>query len=144
MILAASIPSLQGGDTFAVIVANESGPKLLGERLRIGGRAGWQDIEPYLQDPLEGGPTDTIRAVDAALQHSPKTIVLLIREKDIENPAALAARVKAAGARLVIVMLGYKFYQKGNLDAVKDDATVRLYDIETELTGFYEKMTTPP
>jgi hypothetical protein len=137
-ILTASARSLPHDATAGLMLVREAGPETLAPQ-PAGELAG--KIEQALADPPYGA-TDLAAAVREALTHNPKTVVLVLRDKDLDEQApALAREVKDAGAHLVIVMTGYRYgaYREAIETAADAGATVRVYDVG-ELQRFYDEL----
>ncbi len=137
-ILTASARSLPADASAGLMIVREAGPETLGPQpaSELADK-----IDQALDEPPFGA-TDLAPAVRQALQHKPKTVVLVLRDKDLDEQAAdLAREVKDAGAHLVIIMTGYRYgaYREAIEAAAEGGATVRVFDVN-KLQEFYESM----
>ena len=111
----ASIISLGDSRKFGIVMLQEDSTKLVGGEMLSGGWAGFRAIKGEML-PADGtggtikigGTTDLMLGVSKALscKPKPKTIVMIISCRYIDNPRDIASTIKKAGAKLVLVMLG--------------------------------------
>lgn len=132
----ASAKSLPAGSQATMIIAREDGPETIGPM-----DAG--ELPDAIEMPIATGAfgaTNPEDAIDDALKLNPKTVVLFVRNKDLNGQTeAIARKVSNAGAKLVIVMTGFQFSQQKEAiqTAVDAGATVRVYD-ERQMREFWE------
>ncbi|NBB94611.1 MAG: hypothetical protein GVY16_02615 [Planctomycetes bacterium] len=144
-IAAASARSLPSDAKAGVIVTRESGPDVIGGSVLRRASAVAAGVAGEL-DGLGMGATSPADGVAEALQHNPKTVVLMIRNKDLRGEAtALARRVNDTGGKLIIVMMGYEYAaQRDAIKAAEDaGAAVRIYDAR-EIVEFYQAASLEP
>ena len=106
-VMRVSAKSLGSSQTFGVVLAREDAPLLIENKLLPGGADGEKTIRQPTKPDHDGGPIaigglcDLTAALNLALTHKPKTVVMLVSGKDFDwTPLADAA--KKAGARLLI------------------------------------------
>lgn len=161
----ASVRSLGKDHTFGVVVAGESAPIYAGGKMFPGGAEGAAALRPSLltlfdendendenpedKSALEiAGASELAPAVEKALSLQPKTLVLLVNNAMIENPAALGKDIAYAKARLVLVAFGYEYdEQKESYDALVKasgpGATLLLYSSAQELRSYFDETNLP-
>ncbi len=111
-VVRASILTLPEGGKFGVVVAQDSGAKLLGGKLFPGGQVGEAHMRDILADSVDGGAvevggaSDIGQAVGLALQQKPKTLVLIISRKQIPGPQSLGRKIGMSWTKLALVVLG--------------------------------------
>lgn len=106
-VMRVSAKSLGSSQTFGVVLAREDAPLLIKNKLLPGGADGEKAIRQPTKPDHDGGPIalgglcDLTAALNLALTHKPKTVVMLVSGKDFDwTPLTDAA--KKAGARLLI------------------------------------------
>ncbi len=98
-----SVGSL-GDGKFNVVVAGESQDKFIAPDMSAGGKAGALKFTPILQEVIPTGAADIIRALKAAIDKKPKTIVLFTR-KPLYDFESLAGQAKAQGTVIHTMVL---------------------------------------
>jgi phage FluMu protein Com len=100
-----SLRSLEGDQQFGMILAQQTGPASLSDKLVTAGKPGEVAAKDFLDEyPLPGGASDLSDAVAGAIRMKPATVVILAR-KSPENVDALAAMASEAGVKISAVAL---------------------------------------
>ena len=105
----ASVRSLKGDQKFNVVISMEEGDRVLSPEGVGGGLAGDKKASEFIEQAVDAGAgygaSDLARAMDAAIEKKPRTVVLFISKKQVPDGAALAEKLKAAGVKVVALSL---------------------------------------
>jgi len=153
-VVRASILTLPEGCKFGVVVAQDSGAKVLGGKLFPGGQVGEAHMRNILTDSVDGGAvevggaSDIARAVGLALQQKPKTLVLVISRKQIPGPHGLGRKIGISWTKLVLVVLGSDTDEElASYDALikyaGKKAVKRVYKSVNKLSQMYDEVDLP-
>jgi len=147
----ASVLSMKSSENFAVIVNQDGGTNVI-TPMTAGGPEGEAKIRQKLMEQADdgtvvlGGAPMLEEAILSASEFKPKTIVLLIADKDIDSPKRLIADLQKSGADLVIISLDAKPGQDTMIKELAKNAgqntQLKLYNVE-ELEKSYEKCNLP-
>lgn len=146
----ASVLSLRPADRFALVVATDPTVKVVGNGLHPGGAEGEQTIRQPSRASFDGGTVETggapdlLDAVRVALKLKPRTVVVLVSRKPLENPVELGNLLAEAGAKLVLVVFGQetaadKANYESAVQAAGGNSRLLLYDTLRVLQDHYDQ-----
>lgn len=153
-VVRASVLSLTGQERFGVVVAQDSGPRLISGKMFPGGGDGDDAIRDVLEDSADGGVVEMggassiAGAVAVALKQKPRTLVLIISRKEISDPGVMGGKIAAAGVRLVLVVLGSETDEQADsyealVKSAGKGAVSRVYKSVNKLSGMYDEKNLP-
>ena len=117
VIARASVNSLKADQKFGVVLAREEADKLMPGGLLGGGPPGAKALNDFLATADRTGATNINRALLAALDQKPRTVVLLAR-KPVDSAMPAARRAKAEGVKIFAVALDADEESIGSMEAL--------------------------
>ncbi len=152
-VIRASVLSIPADESFGVVVAQDSGPKFLKGKMLPGGKVGNDEINNSLNGTTDGGEveiggrSDLTKALSLALEQKPKTLVLIISRRKIDDPDETGKMIARTGTKLVLVVLGYEnSFQAASYRAFAKSAggaVEVIYSSVSRLAEMYDKKNTP-
>lgn len=144
-VIRASAASLGTGDTFGIIVAQETGNTLAGGTLHRAGAEGAATALKGVADLRARGMSYPSRAVMAALKYNPKSIVVIVKKPFREMSAEdIGRKVKEAGAEIIVFAIDPPAVDLENFAALvkaaggSKEANILEYT-DTELSRFFDE-----